>query len=337
MLHRLIRLFVLLAACSLSPASAADWGYDDEPKAAVQKKVDKAVITKAPRQAPVQPTLAPVFKERVLTDLDSWMEIFTLVATSPTEDDRLLVPELGTLDIKQKAQLKSFIEARLKLPQYADITPSWQTIRKQVALTSDHKLAYRSLFRALLRHWLLKTERAGEFDGHSARAMAVSLDDKNKGVEHKARKNQDEDLFADLIGPTRTLAEGPPPLTHEAVLAYTDMTCFLYARTHPDKTVDDQDNRDIFSQVVVSKFSEAPGPKERMAMSNFDLTWAAFRCLYLDSDSAAREKMVKTLAGAAGSSPADRAALISPVVKQFFSRGPWGENIKAVSADAKSR
>lgn len=291
-------------------------------------------------QRPAQPKILQAFPVKNLNDLQSWLEIFALVHSSPQEDDRTMLPELATLSNDQQKELTEFIQSKLNdQGHYKGIAPLWALVRAKVSSNVDYKFAYRALFRALIRHWLLQTERASQFDGHSAVALPMSIDDDKKpkvsSKPEPIKLDKVEELFAELIGSSRIIEEGPPPLTEDAVLAYTDMTCFLYAKTHPDKTVDQDDNREIFANVVKDKFNNAPTAKAKLAMSNFDLTWASFRCRYLEVNESERLRMIKTIAAPSGNAAVDKATLFSDVILQLFAKGPWGESLSLQKQSVK--
>ncbi|MBK7746724.1 MAG: hypothetical protein IPI39_05730 [Candidatus Obscuribacter sp.] len=364
------------ASANVKAADSGDWGYEDIPGqkgiSTIQKstapKQSASAATKgraeanpakqlnapapastnarmqpqplAEPQKPAQPRILQAFPVKNLNDLQSWLEIFALVHSSPQEDDRTMLPELATLSNDQQKELTEFIQSKLTdQGHYKGIAPLWAQVRAKVSSNVDYKFAYRALFRALIRHWLLQTERASQFDGHSAVALPMSIDDDKKpkvsSKPEPIKLDKVEELFAELMGSSRIIEEGPPPLTEDAVLAYTDMTCFLYAKTHPDKTVDQDDNREIFANVVKDKFNNAPTAKAKLAMSNFDLTWASFRCRYLEVNESERLRMIKTIAAPSGNASVDKATLFSEVILQLFAKGPWGESLSLQKQSVK--
>ncbi|OPZ80530.1 MAG: hypothetical protein BWY75_03781 [bacterium ADurb.Bin425] len=121
---------------------------------------------------------------------------------------------------------------------------------------------------------------------------------------------------------------GPPPLTEEAVKAYADMTCFLYSKKHPDKSVDQDDNREIFAGVIRDRFLSAPSEKARFAMCNFDLTWAAFRCKYLDAPAAEKQRLEIY----------SQDSLTGKELTKLYGMGPWAEgNLKKATPSVKPK
>lgn len=329
--HHHLPIFALLLllqhALSAPVQAQSDWGYEDvkapTPQAQTTKKTTEPVKT-----IPVKKT-AP----RPLSDKDSWMEIFALAASSAEDDDRLAVRDLATLPDPLKEKLQSFVRQKMEIsaPAYVGISPLWSEIRTKVQSNLDYKESYRLLFRALLRHWLLRTERSASFDGHTAKALSIG---EIKPEEKQAIKTSlEEELFADLLGPARVAEAGPPPLTEDAIKAYADMACFLYAKKHPDKSVDQDDNRQVFASVIRDKFVNAPTPKAQLAMSNFDLTWASFKCRYLDSSAQEKERMsISVSAPVKGDRAGGQANedLTNKTIVALFQKGPWAENLKNI-------
>lgn len=354
---------LLASLLATQTGRAADWGYED---GEVEKQISQPATkagTKPINQAPQPKTTtnsninnnigklqnsskqtlansqpAKIEAKEKLDDKASWLEIFALVA-STEGDDRLAVKSLSTLNFELKGKLEQFLEKRLAEPTlsplYKNIAPIWAEIRPKVMSHVDYKDSYRLLFRALIRHWLLKTQRAQSLDGHSAQALsldAVSQEQKpdKPKTEVKIEKGDGytEDLFADLIGPARVAEPGPPPLTEEAVKAYADMTCFLYSKKHPDKSVDQDDNREIFAGVIRDRFLSAPSEKARFAMCNFDLTWAAFRCKYLDAPAAEKQRLEIY----------SQDSLTGKELTKLYGMGPWAEgNLKKATHSVKPK
>lgn len=339
-----------LAVCLLlingrAGAAASDWGYEGESEkpAAVSPIAPTKPVESKP--APPKPQTKTAATVKALSDLDSWLEIFALIASSPEDDDRNAVRKLETLSPELKENLSRFIKSKLdaKVPVYQGISPLWQEIRTKVDHSIDYKESYRMLFRALTRHWLLKTDKAASFDGKTATALALTpADSQNAPAQPQApapkldATGESEELFTELIGPSRIAEPGNPPLTDDAIKAYSDMTCFLYAKKHPDKSVDQDDNRLIFAGVVRDKFINAPSAQAKLAMSNFDLTWASFRCRYLDSSPAEKERMSITVSAPVKAASGDStAALTNKTILSLFSKGPWAEGLANARTAAK--
>lgn len=317
----------------------SDWGYSDAP-APTRPATSGAAGNKATApHSPLPKTQSPQQKAenkpapRPLSDKASWMEIFALAASSAEDDDRLAVRDLATLQNPLKENLQTFINEKLEAaaPSYTGIAPLWAEIRVKIQNNIDYKESYRLLFRALLRHWLLRTDRATSFDGHTAKALSIG---EMPAAEKQAIKSsREEELFADLLGPARVAEAGPPPLTEDAIKAYSDMACFLYAKKHPDKSVDQDDNRQVFASVIRDKFVNAPTQKAQLAMSNFDLTWASFKCRYLDSTPAEKERMSISVSAPVKAEKSGTQAnedLTNKTIVALFQKGPWAENLKNV-------
>lgn len=341
-----------LAACILlvngsHAAQASDWGYEgeSEKQAAVSPVTEAKRVESKPAQVKPQPKAGG--KEKALSDLDSWLEIFALIASSAEDDDRSAVNRLETLSPELKENLSRFIKSKLDagVPAYQGISPLWQEIRAKVNHSIDYKESYRMLFRALTRHWLLKTDKASSFDGKTATALALTPEGSQKQTSPSKPQvsapkpdttSDNEELFTELIGPSRIAEPGNPPLTDDAIKAYSDMTCFLYAKKHPDKSVDQDDNRLIFAGVVRDKFINAPSAQAKLAMSNFDLTWASFRCRYLDSSPAEKERMSITVSAPVKAANGDStSALTNKTILTLFSKGPWAEGLANARNTAK--
>lgn len=329
-------------------AQSSDWGYEDAPApvrstaaGASSKSNAAGGKASAPRSSQPktqfsqqnQPKAESKPAPRPLSDKASWMEIFALAASSAEDDDRLAVRDLATLQDPLKENLQTFVNEKLEsgAPSYTGIAPLWAEIRVKIQNNIDYKESYRLLFRALLRHWLLRTDRAASFDGHTAKALSIG---EMPAAEKQAIKSsREEELFADLLGPARVAEAGPPPLTEDAIKAYSDMACFLYAKKHPDKSVDQDDNRQVFASVIRDKFVNAPTQKAQLAMSNFDLTWASFKCRYLDSTPAEKERMSISVSAPVKAEKSGTQAnedLTNKTIVALFQKGPWAENLKNV-------
>lgn len=342
------------------PCPAADWGYDEPQKAEPARKdslsgpsrtptsTTPGIGAKNPPRVPgkaaqtqtqiqtqtlTKPSQAvpPQVKPRLekLTDERAWLEIFALMASTLGEDDRKAIATLSTLSAEQKERLEKLLKTKLSESSkaYAGIAPIWAPLRAKVFDDIDYKESYRLLFRSLTRHWLLKSDKASEFDGKKAEALTLSQAGKEQPAE-KPSQHSTEELFAEILGPSMVAETGPPPLTADAINAYADMTCFLYQKKHPDKSIDQDDNRQIFANVIREKFQTAPDKQARLAMSNFDLTWACFRCRYLDSSVQEREKL--SITAGAPISGQGKADLTTSTIHTLFKLGPWGDfNVSA--------
>lgn len=239
-----------------------------------------------------------------LTTGDCWMELFAVCASSPSEDDRKILASLGTIADQEKEELKEFLNSREKLEAYSSLKPIWLQLRPKVLQELDYKDSYRLLFRALLRH-------------------ALSDPRTNLSAAQKA-------TIQNLMGPSRISEPGPPVLTEDAINAYADMTCFLFQRRKPDRSIDGEENRQVFADVIKQRYNQAPNFQAKAAMCNFDLTWACFRCRYLAMDEEGRARLSKLMA--AGGGKELKAELTNPEILKIFALGPWSEKNKEQTA-----
>lgn len=341
------RLLLVLLASNLAfsqysgaPALAqGDWGYEDKttvspdktapalpalpasrPSATEKAKVPAKtlapakILVPAKELAPAKP--AVLKKPQVeasgpivtLDDSRCWLELFALCASSSNEDDRKEVLELATLSLEQKNRLGKLVESKLKAPNnsWVGVAAIWKPLRPRILKEMDVKESYRLLFRALIRHQLSKVQES----------------------------SADIELLQDLLGAVRIADPGPPVLTEDAVNAYSDMTCFLYQKRKPDRSVDGDDNRQTFALVIKDRFVRAPNLAAKTAMTNFDLTWACFRCRFLDVSDDQQEKLSALMASGDSKSSAQlKAELVSPTMLKIFALGPWSEKAKELKEE----
>jgi len=315
-------------------SSAQDWGYEApattspvtpvpaQPSRPVKPGPAKSNNTTAKPITKILPKSMPAVSDDTVEvaapvqeqvdDKRSWLEIFALCASSNIDDDRRETLGLATLSGDQKNSLGKMIDQKLVVTgsPYAGIAPFWRRTRVKVMREIDSKESYRLLFRALIRH---------------------ALSGKNSALV----KNQSEaELLQELLGASRIAEPGPPPLTEDAVNAYADMTVFLFSKRKPDRSVDGDENRKVFADVIKDRFVRAPNPAAKAAMTNFDLTWACFRCRFLDAEGEQKEKLSALMAsGDSKSSAILKQELITPEMTKLFAMGPWGEkSIKSASA-----
>jgi len=330
-------LLPLLLACSqysaLPALAQGDWGYEDKttvnqaksaptvpalpavkPLATEKAKVPAKSLVPTKDVAPAKPTVLK--KPQVeasgpivtLDDSRCWLELFALCASSNNEDDRKEVLELATLSLEQKNRLGKLVESKLKAPNsnWVGVAAVWKPLRPRILQEMDVKESYRLLFRALIRHHLSKVQES----------------------------SADIELLQDLLGAVRIADPGPPVLTEDAVNAYSDMTCFLYQKRKPDRSVDGDDNRQTFALVIKDRFVRAPNLAAKTAMTNFDLTWACFRCRFLDVSADQQEKLSALMAsGDSKSSTQLKAELVSPTMLKIFALGPWSEKAKELKEE----
>jgi hypothetical protein len=219
------------------------------------------------------PSAVPVDQQKKI--INAWLNLFGLV--SPLDEKRTLPkgPDYTSqLSDEQKARFTVTLKKMLASKEqagYKQIENYWSALTRLLQ-DVDHRSNYRVLFRSLL----------------SMRADAPDI-------------SQDErDMLHEALGPKRIAEIGPPPLTEDAIDAYTDMTCFLYEQSHPGKTVDADDNRALYGMIVRDKFKKAPTDHDRMAMNQFPLSWAKFRILYTDANPSEKVLLAERIASEQG-------------------------------------
>ncbi len=219
------------------------------------------------------PSAVPADQQKKI--INAWLNLFGLV--SPLDDKRTLPkgPDYTSqLSDEQKARFTVTLKKMLASKEqagYKQIENYWSALTRLLQ-DVDHRSNYRVLFRSLL----------------SMRADAPDI-------------SQDErDMLHEALGPKRIAEIGPPPLTEDAIDAYTDMTCFLYEQSHPGKTVDADDNRALYGMIVRDKFKKAPTDHDRMAMNQFPLSWAKFRILYTDANPSEKVLLAERIASEQG-------------------------------------
>lgn len=338
-----------LGSCSCFAAIAADWGYDESkqpaelkaspakslqprpgnpfartspPKAvpraehATPESMEGASAGSAQALMPLQATPAPAAaaakpaahapvkspaktpakngaststaKSRAATSpgksngaVEDWIELFELVSKEQVTAD-------------QKARYREALAHKLTTERGAEvsqITAFWPEVRGRIKNSEDEKAAFAALFRALLR-FVLKSKNVTE---------------------------DDSSILNELLGPERISVPGDPPLTEDSVDAYGDMACFMYEQSHPGKSVDAIDNRTVFASVIARKYSEAPTEKDKRAMSNFSLSWAKFKVMWLAANESDRKQLYEQIA--MGKPPASD--IKDPLVTTIFANGPW--------------
>lgn len=211
--------------------------------------------------------------------VEDWIELFELVSKEQ-------------ITAEQKARYREALAHKMTTPrgsEVSQITAFWPEVRGRIKNSEDEKTAFASLFRALLR-FVLKSKNVTE---------------------------DDSTVLNELLGPERISVPGDPPLTEDSVDAYGDMACFMYEQSHPGKSVDAIDNRTVFASVVARKYSEAPTEKDKRAMSNFSLSWAKFKVVWLAADAADRKQLYEQIA--MGKPPEGK----DPLIRAIFENGPW--------------
>lgn len=205
----------------------------------------------------------------------NWLSLLGLVAPIPDNGQLLEGPDYSNqLTDNQKQRFTTALQSMLvsdRQGEFTSIDRYWSSLVERM-MDADQRGNYRLLFRALL----------------SLRAEAPDVSD------------AEESIILEALGPKRLAEPGPPPLTEDAIHAYTDMACFLYDYSHPGRTVDADDNRELYGLKVRDMFKNAPTDKDREAMNNFPLSWAKFRILYQDADDEKRKLMAEKIASPEG-------------------------------------
>jgi len=296
---------------------ASDWGYDGgsssseefpaDDAAGSVKELDATAGTLGGPALEIKPVTKskpgkPVRDIAVDTDIkdpglrqaaDCWLQLYGLVAPI-AKNGRLVEGDdlSANLSSEQKSRFRSFLSGgQSNKSDIAAILDYWPQVRERIA-DLDQRGNYRLLFRALLR-----------------------LKARSKGTSEAERQ-----VIKDSLGPEVVAEPGDPPLTDEAIAAYADMTCFLYEKKNPGRTVDADDNRELFSIVLKGKFRDAPSDRDRAAMANFPLNWAKFRILYTDADEADRDLLLKKLANASGTR---NATVANQLLEKVLVSAPW--------------
>lgn len=219
------------------------------------------------------PTKVPVDQQNKI--INAWLNLFGLCA--PIEDKGKLPkgPDFSAqFTDEQKArftvELKKLLSGK-EQAGYKQIDSYWPALSRLLQ-DVDHRSNYRVLFRSLL----------------SMRADAPDISEGERGMLNEA------------LGPKRIAEIGPPPLTEDAIEAYTDMTCFLYEQSHAGKTVDAEDNRALYGMIIRDKFKKAPSDRDRVAMNQFPLSWAKFRIMYTDANPSEKVLLAQRMASEQG-------------------------------------
>lgn len=287
-------------AWAAAPKSApkTDWGYGSAPKAATTT----AHKTKA--QANRMTSMLPIGTAPVEKDKDShtqaveaWLEIYQLVSMDNelTED--------------QQKRIQQSLYAKLMTGQSAEVLSVmefWPTVKRMCQLMPSQLENYKDLFKALLRLEL-----------RTAQANRANLADK---------ASSELEVIAQLLGPERIAVPGDPPLTDAAIQAYANMACFIFEQNHPGRTVDAEDNRAVFANVICDRYRKAPDGPSREAMLNFDLTWAKFKILWTKGTEADRQQMLAqwNTAGKPAETPAVKRPPVSDMtLAAVLNNGPW--------------
>ncbi len=300
----LLALLVFVSCCAA--ARAADWGYEygealSAPAAPAfitprtpGKTASKPAIAR-PAAKPASAALPPLTSTQEIVRqnqaVECWQQLYSLVAPAEIASD-------------EQERLRQYLLGKLtgnQAPVYQALCDYWPDVQKAMQGSLDQKNNYRDLFRALLR----LQERADR--GRDAAAIAEA------------------DTIAEVLGPLRIAVPGNPALTEDSINAYADMACFLFEQKNPGRTLDATDNRTLFAKMIVDKFKDAPTDKDRLAMINFDLSWAKFKILWADADPAHRQSLLQQWAGSGGT--AGGAGPKNQTLEAVLSRGPWSASL----------
>lgn len=222
--------------------------------------------------------------------IHSWLQLYALMSPDKLTED----------------QLKRFSERVAKCVNGKDrvhfeaILTFWPLVQKEIKREPEQGNNFRDLFRALSRVEM----RTGEIN--PAEAVVLS----------------------EVLGPQRIAVPGDPALYEDAVEAYADMACFMYAENHPGKTIDALDNRTIFASVIYRKFKEAPSLSDKLAMANFALKWSKFKILYADANEVEKAKLVQRISGMASAVP--KMDISNAALDAVLTKGPW---VKALNTN----
>lgn len=299
---KIILLNLSMAATATGALAAppnTDWGYDAakpiaSPATARQKSASNRMTSMLPTTtAPVQKE-----KEKQTQAVECWLELYQLVSMD------------NELTENQQKLIQQSLYAKLMAGQGADvlgILEFWPTVKRVVQLMPSQMDNYKDLFKALLRLEL-----------RNAQATRSGLSEKAGG---------ELEVIAQLLGPERIAVQGDPPLTDAAIQAYANMACFIFEQNHPGRTVDAEDNRTMFANVICDKYRNAPDGAAREAMLNFDLTWAKFKILWTKGTEADHQQMLAQWNTGAKSAQAAPTVKRPPVtdltLASVLNNGPW--------------
>ena len=343
--------FLAAVSAAADADAQGDWGYEDiKPTQSKNESINRQVH---PEHPPAPKTSQPPKKQtpssigKSYTDQQAWLEIFALIASTQDEDDRLAITQLATLSNENKKELAKLINAKLlaKNQYWCGMGPIYAAIADKIQSSPhiDYKDSYRIFFRSLLRHAIAAARREMTKDLALAPALALNESQSTKAViaKNAAQIEVEVDqnalqIYESICGPSAIADEGPPVLTEDALRAYGDMTSFLWSARRKDRSVDSDENRQVFSQVILQKFKDAPDEKAKKAIANFDLTWASFRLRYLDAAEEEREKLRMAVAMPTKDG-ARRDELTSEAIKKLYKYGPWAEGIGKPMAQNKAQ
>jgi hypothetical protein len=239
--------------------------------------------------------------------ISSWMNILGLVTQI---DKHGKLPEGPDYSVQlTQSQRNEFSVILKKLLNGSEQTAFraiggyWPALSKLLE-DPDHRSNYRLLFRSLL---------------------SMRADSKDISAEERM-------MLAEALGPKRIAEIGPPPLTEDAIAAYTDMACFLYEHNHAGKTVDADDNRELYELIVRDKFANAPTAKDKAAMNDFPLSWAKFRILYTDANESEKLLLATRIASEQGTKGLN---IRNAMLEEVLSCPVWKRFVISANVSAK--
>jgi hypothetical protein len=221
-----------------------------------------------------------------VSPIEQWVELFSFVSPTPTLTD------------EQRESVRATLETKLQGPRANEVNAIqkfWPQLKKAVIKNPAQENNYQSLLRALLR------------------------------MEYRTfmgTTGGDQEMLAQILGPVRIAVSGEPPLTEDAIDAYSDMACFLFEQKNPGRTMDATDNRTIFAGVISQKYKDAPTVKDKRAMVNFDVDWSKFKILWTDANPAQRKVLLQKWTGAPAS-PGAPAIPPNQTLMAVLQNGPW--------------
>lgn len=237
----------------------------------------------------------------------TWLEILGLAAPLSDPEELAPYPDFSkALTADQRDRFAEMVTTMLgETPETGSATAFWKGLKPKLK-NDEQRANYRLLFRALLRLRL------------------------TSGV---ASKNEQE-LIQEALGPQRMVVEeeSEVPFSEDAVSAYTDMAMFLYERHNEGKSIDTDQNRELFSKVVRGRYKEAPTDADRAAMNNFPLNWAKFRIAYTEADEAGKEVLEKAITSEDGVS---RVTPRNPALDSVLQSPLWATLIAKTQKQAK--
>lgn len=245
---------------------------EDDPHHGSVPENGESSSNQKPLRAKAQPYKAPPgppSESQVVSEC--WQQMFQVAG-----DQKLTDEQKGAIDSLVKKRLSGGSQSA---GEAKAIRTFWPKVTSYLVAHPEQKENYSQLLRALLR-W-------------RARMQAQTLGD----AKLDAFASDENVLINEVLGPVRVAVDGEVPFTEEAVNAYSDMACFIFEQRNPNKSVNANDNREMFAKVVCEKYHRAPTAKDCAAMAAFDLSWAKFKIAWQQSDESGRGIMLSKLAG----------------------------------------